>query len=490
MLPVTHLHAVIMAGGSGARFWPLSRECDPKQLLSVFGTQSLVVQTIQRIRPFLGMRPNPVCVVTNEQLVGPLRRHLDETVAGSDTTMRFLVEPVGRNTAPALAYAAAVLQAEDPDALLFILPSDHILEGNGAWADTVQAAVLLAQNNFLATIGLTPTRPETGYGYIVAGEELNIGQVGQAHPRRADRFVEKPDRIQAEALLEIPKVYWNAGIFCFRAETLLAELAVQGSQGQQIVETCQALASDPPEAWLTDRHRERFAALPACSIDTVVMEHSSRVAVIPANLQWQDVGSLLALESLGTADANGNIRIGRGVDIASNDVTIYTTERLVATLGVENLLVVDTRDATFICPKDRCQEVRAVVEALRQIGAMELTEPCVRMRRWGRWETLLRGSRYQIKLIEVYPGAQTALQRHQQRSEHWVVVEGTAVVWRDDEIITLSASESLFIPPGTAHSLTNIGTGMLKMIEVQVGDDLSEGDTERLKLETMKEMVQ
>jgi mannose-1-phosphate guanylyltransferase/mannose-6-phosphate isomerase len=479
----SHIYAVILAGGSGVRFWPLSRELDPKQLLSIFGTDSLITQAISRMQPFLGPDPNPTLIITNERLVEPLRDHLQEYGNDLRCQVEFLIEPVGRNTAPALALAAAELLRRDPEAIMFVLPSDHLMQGERIWADTVQTAIALAEGGYFATIGLLPTRPETGYGYIEAGESLAAFQHGGACPRRAARFVEKPDRAQAEEYLRAGGFYWNAGMFCMSAAQCLDELAQASPDGQAIVVTCRALVEEPSACWFDDIHRERFAALPAVSIDVALMERSASVAVIPAALNWHDVGSLLALETLAAPDAHGNIRLGRGVDVDANDVTVYSSERLVATLGMRDVLVVDTRDATLICPKDRCQDVRTVVNALKLLGAAELTEPCRQVRRWGSWTTLQRGEKYRIKLIEVNPGARTAVQRHQQRREHWVVLEGTAVIWRDAEIHTVTANEAIEIPPGVTHGLTNIGATALKMIEIQLGDLIGDGDTERFTTE-------
>ncbi|HEY3378835.1 MAG TPA: mannose-1-phosphate guanylyltransferase/mannose-6-phosphate isomerase [Armatimonadota bacterium] len=480
MTPASHIYAVILAGGSGVRFWPLSRELDPKQLLSIFGTDSLISQAVSRMRPFLGPCPNPTMIITNERLVEPLRDHLTEYGNDWPCPVEFLIEPVGRNTAPALALVAAELMRRDPEAIMFVLPSDHLMQGEVVWAETVQAAIALARGGYFATIGLLPTRPETGYGYIAAGEPLTAFNCGNAHPCRATRFVEKPDRQHAEEYLRDGSFYWNAGMFCLSAAQCLKELAQMSSDGALIVETCRALIEIPRDRWLDDAPRARFAALPALSIDVALMEHSPSVAVIPAALNWHDVGSLLALETLQEADADGNIRIGRGVDVDAHGVTVYSTERLVATLGMEDILVVDTRDATLICPKDRCQDVRAVVNALHVLGAAELAEPCRQVRRWGSWTTLLHGDNYQIKLVELYPGARTAVQRHQQRSEHWVVLEGSAVVWRDADILTVGPNEMIDIPAGATHGLTNIGATTLKVIEIQSGVLLNEDDTERM----------
>lgn len=476
---IAHLVGVILAGGSGARFWPLSRELSPKQLLSVFGTESLIMHAIQRVLPFVGAEVEAVHIVTNERLAGAIREHLtdeESRFAG----IHYLVEPLGRNTAPAIALMAATLVRTDPEAILLILPSDQVFEGGRAWHETIRAAASLAADGYLATIGLVPTRPESGFGYIESGDVLPAYACGDAVPRNARRFIEKPDVARATELIAMGGVFWNAGIFVMRATAILEGLSAQGGASRAIADACTWIAAQPAMRWTDDAVRERFAALPSLSIDHALMERSSRVAVIPAELRWSDVGSLLALETLAAPDAAGNIRQGRGVDIESTNTTVYSAGRLVATLGVQDLVVVDTTDATLVCHKDRCQEVRRVADALRLQGAEELVEPCTSLRRWGSWTTLLRGAGYQIKLVEVRPGTTTGMHRHLRHSEHWVVMAGEALVTKDGLTAVVAANESVLIPPGVAHSLGNTGEQLLKVLEVQVGEELSERDTVRL----------
>jgi mannose-1-phosphate guanylyltransferase/mannose-6-phosphate isomerase len=476
----SHIYAVILAGGTGARFWPLSRELEPKQLLSVFGTDSLIKQAISRMQPLLGPHPNPTIIVTNERLAESLRDHLmEDGDDGSQSSLELLIEPVGRNTAPALALVAADLQRRDPDAMMFVLPSDHLMSGEEVWSDTVHVAVALAQAGYFATIGLTPTRAETGYGYIEAGAPLSAFDYGNACPLSAARFVEKPDLAHAEEYLRAGNFFWNAGMFCMSAAQCLAELAQASAIGRLIVDTCRSLVEVSKTHWLDEQYRERFAALPAISIDTALMVGSQHVAVIPASLDWSDVGSLMALEILGTADAQGNIRFGRGVDLDGQGVTVYSSERLVATLGLKDMLVVDTRDATLICPKDRCQDVRAVVDALKVLGMNEVVEPCSQVRNWGSWTSLLRGDHYEIIRLEINPGAKTSFQRHQFRHEHWVVLAGSAQVRLNDELHELGMNEMIDIPAGATHDVANTHDTPLLVLEIQTGE-LRHDDIERI----------
>jgi mannose-1-phosphate guanylyltransferase / mannose-6-phosphate isomerase len=479
--PSTSMYAAILAGGSGQRFWPLSRELNPKQLLSVFGTESLIAQAVHRILPFTVSGAASVRIVTNERLFDELRNHLTAQDDVALHNVGYLLEPAARNTAPAIALAAAALEAEDPDAIMAVLPSDHLLEDSQVWADSLESASSLARDGYLVTIGITPTRPETGYGYIRSGAALSEHDRGTASALKAAEFVEKPDHERAVAFVEGGEHFWNAGIFVMGATTLLDELASASDDGARIVDVCRWLAARPRDTWTDEDARERFEALPSVSIDKAVMEISSRVAVIRAPLHWSDVGSLLSLEDVAEPDERGVVRVGRGVDIDSSNSIVYSTDRLVATLGIEDLVVVDTSDATLVCRKDRVQDVRLVVEALKAAGAEEVTQPKVSMRPWGSWTSLLKTDYSQIKLLEVKPGMKLSLQRHHHRAEHWIVVAGTAVVTRDDEAVEVHVNESIFIPMGTTHRLENCGKVQLKVIEVQVGEYLGEDDIVRLE---------
>lgn len=482
-----HLRALVLAGGSGQRFWPLSRELNPKQLLTMFGTESLIAQAVHRILPF-AEGGESVSIATNERLFDELRNNLTANADVELHAVRYIQEPVARNTAAAIALAAAIFEAEDPDAVMVVLPSDHVLEDGERWSDCVEAAISAAHDGYLVTIGIRPTRPETGYGYIRAGEPLPQHAVGTALPHVAAEFVEKPELEVAEAFVAGGQHFWNAGIFVMRASRVLEELDAAGSDEARIAEVARWTAGQP-ESERTGREAfERFSALEAISIDKAVMERSDRVAVIPAQLEWNDVGSLLALQDIAPADENGNVRVGRGVDVESRDTVVYATDRLVATLGVEDLIVVDTADATLVLPKERAQDVRHVVDALKEAGAAEVIESRTSLRPWGSWTVLAKGDGFQVKSVDVKPGQRLSLQRHARRSEHWVVVEGTALVTKDSEQFELAAQESVFLPIGCVHRLENPGPGPLKIVEVAVGEYLGEDDIERLEDDWRREL--
>ncbi|MDZ4168056.1 MAG: mannose-1-phosphate guanylyltransferase/mannose-6-phosphate isomerase [Coriobacteriia bacterium] len=475
-----HLRAVVLAGGSGQRFWPLSRELNPKQLLSMFGTESLIAQAVHRILPF-AEGGSSVAIATNERLFDELRNHL---TAHEDTALhavRYIQEPVAKNTAPAIALAAAVFAAEDPEAIMVVLPSDHLLEGGQLWAECIEAAMAVAADGYLVTIGITPTRPETGYGYIRAGEPLDGRAIGGAVPHVAAEFVEKPDADRAQEFVDSGRYYWNAGIFVMKVQQVLDELDAAGGEEARIAEAARWIAAQDPADRNGREAFDRFSALASISIDKAVMERSEHVAVIPAPLEWSDVGSLLALECVAPADERGNVRLGRGLDIDSVNSLIYSGDRLVATLGVEDLIVVDTSDATLVLPKNRAQDVRHVFDALKAVGAPEVTKPKVSLRPWGSWMSLLDSPAYQIKYIEVKPGARISLQKHRHRSEHWIVVSGSAMVERDDERIEVHQNEGVFLPVGCVHRMQNVGKVPLVVIEVQVGEYLGEDDIVRLE---------
>ncbi len=472
------LHAVILAGGSGQRFWPLSRELNPKQLLTMFGTESLISQAVHRILPFT-TGSSAISIATNERLFDELRNHLKSQPDPALHGVRYIEEPVPRNTAPAIALAAAIIATEDPDAVLVVLPSDHVLEGGAGWADCVNAATGAARDGYLVTIGITPTRPETGYGYIRAGEPLPVHEVGSALPHVAAEFVEKPELARAQEFVERGRHYWNAGIFVMKAAQVLEELVAAGPAGAAIADCARWIAEQPAERRIADEARERFAALEPLSIDKAVMERSDRVAVIPASLAWSDVGSLLALGEIAAPDAAGNVRVGRGVDVDSSNTIVYSGDRLVATLGVSDLIVVDTADATLVLPKDRAQDVRHVFDALKLAGVAEVTESRTSLRPWGSWTLLMRGDGFQIKSVDVLPGQRLSLQSHAHRSEHWVVIDGEARVTCDERVLDLVSNESAYLPAGCVHRLENPGVAPLKVIEVAVGDYLGEDDITR-----------
>jgi len=484
-LPIPHLHAVVLAGGSGARFWPLSRELTPKQMLSIFGGESLITQAVKRVAPLL--EGGALHVLAGETLRDELTSHLRVSGDSRAASAEILAEPIARNTAAAMALAAAHLLASDPDSIMIVLPSDHLLESGPSWHAAVALAVEAAEGGALVTIGLTPRTPETGYGYIRAGRELPGLRVGELAVRAVEQFVEKPDLHTAQAYLADGSYLWNSGMLVAKAASVLSQLRSVGrrqltpdsSHGELIASTAERVAALPTGEWTSDPARELFSALPAVAFDKAVLEVSERVAVLPVDLAWSDVGSLLSLGELATPDARGNILVGHTVDVESRGVISYAPERLIATLGVSDLIVVDTADATLVAAKDRAQDVRLVVDALKSTGAREVVESRTAVRPWGGWTLLMRTDGFQIKSIDVEPGKRLSLQSHERRSEHWVVVEGRALVERDGEHLELDQNESVYICAGTRHRLANPGSTRLRVIEVAVGDYLGEDDITR-----------
>ena len=487
-----HLHAVILAGGSGERFWPLSRELSPKQMLSIFGGTSLITQAILRVKPLVAA--NGLHVLTNERLRDEICNHLTAQPALHGLALDVLAEPTPRNTAPAMALAAAYLMTLDPEALMIVLPSDHLLQDGPAWQQTIALACEAAEGGALVTIGLKPHAPETGYGYIRAGRPLPGLISAQSAPgelqlqvHAVDRFVEKPDAETAAAYVAEGNYLWNSGMLVARAATILSQLrsvarreaTPDSSHGILIADTAEYLASLPPAAWTGDEARERFAALPAVPFDKAVLEVSERVTVVPTELDWSDVGSLDALGTLAPADSRGNVLLGNVTDVDSSDTVVYSADRLVATLGLHDVMVVDTADATLVADRSRTQDVRLIVDALRQAGAAEITASRVSLRPWGSWEVLLKGDGFLVKRIEVLPGKRLSLQSHQHRSEHWVIVCGTATVELDGEVTTVQANESIYVHATATHRLHNAGDETLVVVEVAVGSYLGEDDIER-----------
>jgi mannose-1-phosphate guanylyltransferase/mannose-6-phosphate isomerase len=461
-----HVYAVILAGGSGTRFWPLSRRLAPKQLLSLTGERTMLQDTVLRIMPVV--EPERIWVVTGRELSDEARRQLRGIGVGASV----FDEPVGRNTAPAISVAAHRLLAVDRDAVMAVLPADHVIAKPDVFLSALDAALDAAGDGLLVTIGIVPRRAETGYGYIQRGPAL---PGDRAH--WVERFVEKPDRATAERYVADGNYLWNAGMFVWRADAILEELrrhapgvAVAGAA------IAQAIADGADEA----RLRALYDAAESVSIDYAVMERSTRAAVVPAEFGWSDVGSWAALDEVGAKDERGNVISGRVVDVDSRRSIVYAQDRLVATIGLNDVIVVDTPDATLVCAKDRAQDVRKVVDALEAQRAQEHVVHKTVQRPWGTYTVLGEGPGYKIKRITVNPASRLSLQMHRQRSEHWVVVSGTARVTSEGRVYDLQTNQSTYIPPQTKHRLENVDRSVpLEIIEVQNGPYLGEDDIVR-----------
>jgi mannose-1-phosphate guanylyltransferase/mannose-6-phosphate isomerase len=468
------LYAVIMAGGSGTRFWPLSRETMPKQLLRIGGEETLIQQTVRRILPLVAAER--VLVVTNAGLHDTVTAQLAAGF-GSSWERNIILEPEARNTAPAIGLAALHLQRLDPESCMVVLSADHAIRDGAGLIALLERARQAAGRGRLVTLGITPDRPETGYGYIRAGAVFAGEEATGA--RAVEAFVEKPDRETAAGYLSHGGYYWNSGIFVWRTATLLAEIARHAPALGAALDTIRASIGTERE---DDVIREVFATLAPISIDYAVMEKTDRAAVIPAvDIGWSDVGSWTALEEVADRDAAGNVISGNVIDIDSRDSVIYAEKRLVATIGLTGLVVVDTPDATLVCTKERAQDVKQVVEKIRRRGSSgeHLVHRTVH-RPWGSYTVLEEGEHYKIKRISVDPGGRLSLQLHHHRSEHWVVVAGTATVTNGERTYDVHVNEGTYIPMSTQHRLENRGRIALQIIEVQNGEYLEEDDIVRL----------
>ncbi len=464
------LYPVILSGGSGTRLWPMSRTLYPKQLLRLLGEDSLLQQTVRRVAD--ASRFARPLLVANEEHRFIVAEQLREIRAPSQA---LLLEPVGRNTAPAACVAAMMLAESEPDALMLLLPSDHIIADEAAFAEAVERAAAAARAGALVTFGITPERPETGYGYIRRGAPVD----GIAGVFRVAEFVEKPGSVLAEHFVASGEHFWNGGMFLFPVALFLDELE---RIRPDIVDACrQALAAARRDDDFIRLDRAAFEACPANSIDYAVMEHTSRAAVVPVGMGWSDIGSWDALWEMTDKDAAGNALIGNVVAEDARNCYLRSETGLVAAIGIEDLVVVATADAVMLAPRNRSQEVRRLVARLATEGREEADALPTVHRPWGTYRSLHNGHRVQVKHITVKPGGQLSLQMHHHRAEHWIVVQGTARIRRGDEEMMLTEDQSTYIPLGTMHRLENPGKIPLHLIEVQSGSYLGEDDIVRFE---------
>ncbi len=463
---------VILSGGAGTRLWPLSRELYPKQLLPLVGDHTMLQETVLRLDGLADLTaPLVVCNEAHRFMVAEQLRQ-----AGHPAST-IILEPVGRNTAPAAAVAALRAMAEGDDPLLLVLPADHVIERPEALRQAVSLGVSAAEEGRLLTFGIVPTAPETGYGYIRANNEQRTADNGQVFP--VAQFVEKPDRATAEQYLAAGDYYWNSGMFLFKASSFLRELV---KFAPEMVACCrEALDKAQIDLDFTRLDAEAFAACPSNSIDYAVMEKTADAAVIPLDAGWNDVGSWSALWDVGRQDENGNVTKGDVLTENSHNCYLHAEQRLVAAVGLENHVVVETADAVLVAPRDRVQDVKAIVQQLKARGRDEALLHRRVNRPWGAYEGLVSDARFQVKRITVAPEASLSLQLHHHRAEHWIVVKGTARVTRGEETFLLSENESTYIPLGVHHRLENPGKIPLEMIEVQSGSYLGEDDIVRFE---------
>lgn len=463
---------VILSGGAGSRLWPVSREALPKPFIELPDGETLLQKTLQRAIALPGVER--VMTVTNRDYYF-LTRDEYET-ADAQVAHDYLLEPAGRNTAPAIA--AATLQAAQKygeDVILLILPADHLINDQAAFSKAVVSARDLAVQGWLVTFGILPLQPEIGYGYIEGGEAI----AGTTTAHQIARFVEKPDLQTAEAYLASGRFTWNSGMFCFTAKTMLAALREHATDVLSAVENTFAASNCNAEP--VALHMDSFSQCPDISIDYAVMERAEKVAVVGAEFDWSDIGSWSALAELVAPDSHGNRTSGETILVDTGNCYIQSDSRIVAGIGVENLLIVDTPDALLIAHSARAQDVKTVVKQLKLTAHHTVHHHKTTHRPWGTYTVLEEGEGFKLKRIVVKSGASLSLQMHHHRSEHWVVVSGTAKVINGEREILVQRNESTYIPSGTAHRLTNPGVVDCVMIEVQTGDYLGEDDIVRLE---------
>ncbi|EKO3701879.1 mannose-1-phosphate guanylyltransferase/mannose-6-phosphate isomerase [Vibrio metschnikovii] len=458
---------VVMAGGSGSRLWPLSRSLYPKQFISLTSEKSMLQETIVRLSGLEHQSPLIICNEEHRFIVAEQLRKQNIQHGG------IILEPVGRNTAPAIALAAlhAVKSGEDP--LLLVLAADHVIQDSFAFSDAVRAAIPSAEQGMLVTFGIVPTAPETGYGYIKHGDAIKESVF------RVAQFVEKPDLDTAEQYLASGEYYWNSGMFLFKASRYLEELK---EHHPNILEACESAMQDSRQDLDFIRlAEEAFFLCPDDSIDYAVMEKTHDALVVPMNAGWSDVGSFSALWEVSAKDDLGNVAVGDVLTDQTSNSYIYAQNKLVSTVGVENLVIIETKDAVLVANKDKVQDVKNIVNQLKAQNRSECEQHREVYRPWGSHDEIAEGERFHVKHLRVKPGEKTALQMHHHRAEHWIVVQGTAKVTNGEKSYLVSENQSTYIPLGSAHRIENPGKVDLHLIEVRSGNYLEEDDIVRLE---------
>jgi len=457
---------VIMAGGSGSRLWPLSRKAYPKQYLPLTSDKSMLQETVLRLKGAEHLSPLVICNEDSRFMVAEQLRAIDALQSP------VVLEPVGRNTAPAIALAALQAVAEGEDPLLLVLAADHVIQNQSAFLNAIKQAETLAQTGAMVTFGIVPTHAETGYGYIKRGP-------AQDEAFKVDSFVEKPDLATATDYLKRGEYYWNSGMFMFKASRYLAELE---KYQPDILAACKkAIGHTSSDLDFVRVDKAAFEACPDDSIDYAVMEKTDSAVVVPLDAGWNDVGSWSALWDVNEKDAAGNATKGDCITHETSNCLIQGGERLIATVGVDDLVIVDTKDAVMVAAKDKVQDVKKIVEKLKADERSEYEFHREVYRPWGKYDSIDSGARYQVKRITVKPGAKLSVQMHHHRAEHWIVVSGTAKVTNGDKELLLTENQSTYIPVGVIHALENPGKVDLELIEVQSGSYLGEDDIVRFE---------
>lgn len=461
---MSNIFPVILSGGSGTRLWPLSRKHYPKQLLKLAGEHTMLQETALRVKTF--GQPIVVCNDDHRFMVAEQLQSIDISPTAT------ILEPVARNTAPAIALAAFCALQQAEDAVLIVLAADHVIKHEGVFHAALDKAISAAEQGDLVTFGVVPTKPETGYGYIQATiDENGLGPV--------QGFVEKPSAEKAQQYMDSGEHFWNSGMFVFKAETFLQEL----KRYNQTIYTQAELAfkNSVQDLDFIRVDKTAFSACPADSIDYAVMEHTDKAVVVSLNAGWSDVGSFSSLWDVLNKDENNNVHAGDVHTIDTHNCLIQSENQFIATIGIDDLIVIGTKDSILVAKKDRVQDVKAIVQALEQQGRSEHLLHREVFRPWGSYDAIDSGKRFQVKRICVKPGASLSLQMHHHRAEHWIVVSGTALVEVDGKETVLCENESSYIPLGSTHRLSNPGKIPLELIEVQSGSYFGEDDIVRFE---------
>lgn len=455
------IRPVILAGGSGTRLWPLSRKQSPKQFLKLGSTNYTLLQnTVLRLKNLECDQPILICNEEHRFIAAEQMREI-----GIDATI--ILEPEGKNTAPAIALAALLLEKTEPNQILLILAADHLIKDTAVFENAILDAVSLAEKNKLVTFGIVPLQPETGYGYIEKGTQFERGF-------KIQQFVEKPNRETAELYLESKKYLWNSGMFVFKANHYLNELEQYGTD---ILDNCRLsmIKTEYDKDFIRIDH-DQFKNCRSESIDYAVMEKTSNAVVVELDAGWSDIGSWSALWEVSEQDHQGNVYQGDVISYKSSENYCYSEKRLVSLLGVNNMVIIDTQDAILIAAKDQVQEIKAIVDDLKSQDRGEISSHREVYRPWGKYDCIDQSERYQVKRITVKPGQKLSTQMHHHRAEHWIVVSGTAKVSKGAETFLLTENQSVYIPVGEVHALENPGKLPLELIEVQSGSYLGEDD--------------
>lgn len=470
-----NFYALVLAGGAGSRFWPFSRVLEPKQFINIIGKESLLQNTIRRLKGIV--QPKQIFLITNQVHFFELKKQIEKFHIPDEN---IILEPQGKNTAPAIGLCARLIEQKNKDAVLAVFPADHYIKDIKKFQGCVNQALKCAGSDFLVTIGIKPTKPSTGYGYIKIGRRL------QAAGRRlkfyeVERFLEKPSLVMAKKYAANKNYFWNSGMFIWKVSIFRDELAKYMPELYSQLKSIQT-KEDIEKAW---------GKIKPISVDYGIMEHSKKIALVPADFYWSDLGAWDALEELLQKDKNGNVFSEDSLDFGSSGLSAFSRgNRLIATIGLKGLIIADTPDALLVCDKQKAQEVKKIVEQLKSSNRKEHIVHLTDKRPWGFFTVLRQGPGFKIKLIEIEPKKRLSLQAHNRRAEHWVVVSGCAKVNRGKDIIYVHSNESIYIPRGIKHRLENSASTPLKIVEIQTGDYLEEDDIKRFDDDYMRERSQ